>query len=179
MSRKSRTISVLAVLAATVVPSIAFAQTNVKSAPAAPAFQAVERQANVLLDQPRQWVQAAGLYRQAAALRPAGDPLGVQDLLVAGGAYRWSGHKGTAREVYVQAAERALAMGDVDTAARAILLAAVVANEQKNYPVANELNTRARLLASSPLLSDGQRRLILGQFETVQAAVAHAAADRR
>ena len=53
MSRKSRTISVLAVVAATVVPSIAFAQTNVKSAPAAPAFQAVERQANVLLDQPR------------------------------------------------------------------------------------------------------------------------------
>ena len=177
MSRKSRTISVLAVVAATVVPSLAFAQTSVKSAPAAPAFQAVERQANVLLDQPRQWVQAAGLYQQAAALRPASDPLGVQDLLVAGGAYRWSGRKGTAREVYVQAAERALAMGDVDTAARAFLLAAVVANEQKNFPIANELNARARLLASSPLLSDGQRRLIIGQFETVQAAVVSAVAE--
>ncbi len=175
MSSKSRTISVLAVIvAAGIVPSFARAQTSVKSAPPAPAFQKVEKQANMLLDQPRKWTQAAALYEQAAALRPAGDPTGVQDLVVAAGAYRWSGHKGMAREVYVQAGERALAMGDVDNAARCFLLAAVVANEQKNYAVANDLNARARLLASSPLLSAGQRRNILAQFEAGNAIVANA-----
>jgi hypothetical protein len=174
MSRTSRTIKVLAVVVVTaaVVPSVASAQTYTKSAPAAPAFQTVEKQATTLLDQPRQWSRAAGLFEQAAALRAAEDPTGVQDLLVAAGAYRWSGHKRTARAVYVQAAERALAMGDVDTGARAFLLAAIVAQEQKDLAAAKELNGRARLLAASPLLTDGQRRLILGQFEQANAAVA-------
>ncbi len=177
MSSKSRTISVVAfIVAAGIVPSIARAQTMSKSAPPAPAFQKVEKQATMLLDQPKNWTQAAELYQQAAALRPADDPTGVQDLLVAGGAYRWTGHKRMARQVYVQAAERALSMGDVDVGARAFLLAAVVAYEQKDVAGASELNARARLLAASPLLTDGQRRLILGQFEQVNATVANAPA---
>ncbi len=107
---------------------------------------------------------AARLRERAAELRAAGDPLGVTDLVIAASARFYSGDPTRARELYVRAAERALADGDVEVAARSFLMAALVANEQRD-PVTLVLKARAERLTASPLLTEAQRRHILAVFE--------------
>ncbi len=101
---------------------------------------------------------------KAAALRSDTDSLGVSDLLQAAGAYRQAGKRARARGIYEQAAERALAMGDVRHAAAGYLAAAVIANEQRD-PERDVLIAKANRLAASPLLTPGDRQLIVGQFK--------------
>lgn len=165
MSIRTLKVSALAaVVAATIlVPVTARAQIRTKSAPPAPAL-ALERQASPMMDEPKQWPAMAELYVQAAQLRTADDPRGVDDLILAAAAYRWSGKRTPARTTFVAAGERALSLGDVVRAADAFLTAAVIANEQKDLAAAWQLKGRAERLAQSPLLTDGQRTLILGQF---------------
>ncbi len=105
---------------------------------------------------------AAGLVR-AASLRSDTDPIGVTDLLAAGAAYYGGGKLDRARVAFVQAGDRALAMGDVVHAAQGYLHAAIIANEQRD-PERDVLIAKANRLAASPLLSEPHRRQILGQF---------------
>lgn len=106
---------------------------------------------------------AAQLAEQAAELRAPGDPKGVTDLLIAASGRYYSGDPTHARALYVQAAERALADGDVVVAARSFMLAAIVANKQHDSATL-DLKARAERLAGSPLLTETQRRHILGLF---------------
>ncbi len=167
MSIRTLKLSALAaVVAATILlPRTSAAQAiRSKSAPAPSPALALESQARPMMDLPKKWAQMADLYAQAAQVRTADDPRGVDDLVLAAAGYRWAGKRTPARATYVAAAERALGLGDVVRAADAFLCAAVIANEQKDLPAAWELKARAERLAQSPLLTDGQRRLILGQF---------------
>ncbi len=106
---------------------------------------------------------ANGLVR-AASLRSDTDPLGVTDLLSAGNAYYVGGKLDRARVAFVQAGDRALAMGDVVHAAQGYLHAAIIANQQGD-PVRDVLIAKANRLAASPLLTEPHRRAILGQFK--------------
>ncbi len=117
-----------------------------------------------------QFPHIGDLLVKAASLRSDTDPVGLDDLVRAAGAY-WSGGKKTrARETFVQAADRALSMGDVRQAANGYLRAAIIANEQRD-PERDALIQKANKLAASPLLTDGDRRMILGQFvQPVQVA---------
>lgn len=135
-----------------------------RSAPAVSAALALEAQARPLIDVRPRWKEMADLFVQAAQIRTADDPRGVDDLVLAAAGYRWVGKRSPARATYVAAAERALALGDIVRAADAFLCAAVIAHEQKDLATAWELKGRAERLAQSPLLAEGQRRQILAQF---------------
>ncbi len=176
MSIRTLKVSALtAVVAATVLfPGLGAAQIRGKSAPPPSPAIALENQARPMMDQPKKWAEMADLFLQAAQIRTADDPRGVDDLILAAGGYRWSGKRSPARAAYVAAGERALALGDVVRAADAFLTAALIANEQKDLAAAWQLKGHAERLAQSPLLTDGQRRLILGQFgATLQVAEHH------
>ncbi len=160
----------LSALAAVVAATLLLPRTGAaqairdKSAPAPSPAVALEAQARPMMDEPKKWAEMADLFAQAAQIRSADDPRAVDDLIIAAAAYRWAGKRTPARETYVSAGERALALGDVVRAADAFLCGAVIANEQKDTPAAWELKGRAERLAQSPLLTEGQRKLILGQF---------------
>ncbi len=160
MYRTSKSLIVaVAIVAAGVLPQRGHAQLS-KSAPAASSRALVlETRATQASSLPA----AAQLREQAAELRGPGDPKGVSDLLIAASARYFSGNRTYARVLYVRAAERALADGDVEVAARSFMLAALVANQQHDV-VALELKARGERLAGSPLLTDAQRHQILGLF---------------
>jgi len=156
MSSMIRRHSVLTavVVASIVVPSMVAAQKTP---------EALERRASAIVNIEHGIGKSAGLLVQAAQMRGAADPVGVTDLTAAANAYYFSGQTARARELCVQAGERALAMGAVDRAAHAFLFAAIVANRQGDVVARDSLLTRANLLASSPLLSRTQRQAILLQ----------------
>ncbi len=150
----------LAIVAAGMLPQRGNAQLPKVGTPAATSRAlALETRAEQASSLPA----AARLREQAAELRAPGDPKGVSDLLIAASGRYYSGKPTQARALYMQAAERALADGDVEVAARSFMLAALVANKQHDA-IALELKARGERLAGSPLLTDAQRRQILGLF---------------
>jgi hypothetical protein len=159
MSRNSQSLIVaLAIVAVSVLPQRGHAQLSSVGTPEATGRAvAVEIRATRASNLPA----AARLRERAADLRGPGDPEGVSDLLIAASARYYTGKPMYARELYVRAGERALADGDVEIAARSFMLAALVANEQRDA-VALELKARGERLAGSPLLTEAQRRRILG-----------------
>ncbi len=167
MSVRSLKLSALAtvVAASLLVAGDAAAQTiATMGAPSVSPAIALESQAGPLIDVRNRWKEMADLFVQAAQIRTADDPRGVDDLVLAAAGYRWAGKRSPARTTYVAAAERALALGDIVRAADAFTCAAVIAYEQKDLATAWELKGRAERLAQSPLLTEGQRRQILAQF---------------
>jgi collagenase-like PrtC family protease len=118
----------------------------------------LDAQAQTLED--NDWSQlekAASLREKAARLRTADDPAGTVSLYWAARDRYYSGSQKEARELMEQAAERALAMGDVLNAATAYTEAAYISADLKDGTRMREFAGKARLLASSPMLNDGQR----------------------
>jgi len=111
-----------------------------------------------------EFAKVADVLVKAASLRSETDPVGVADLLQAAMAYYGGGKPDRARQTFVQAADRALAMGDVVRAASGYLRAAIIANQQRD-PERDALIAKANRLAASPLLTEPHRRAILGQFK--------------
>jgi len=121
----------------------------------------------------RDIVKVGSALLRAASLRCDTDPIGVTDLIRAGTAYYGGGNPERARATFVQAADRALAMGDVVQAADGYLRAAIIANQQGDLE-RDVLIAKANRLAASPLLSEAHRRLIVGQFkQPVEVAARH------
>jgi hypothetical protein len=108
---------------------------------------------------------AARLYRRSAEFRAAEDPLGSQCLTEAAALAYAAGDRSGARTDLGNAAERALARGDLRAAALAYLDAAWIAQEQENPRQVWEFGHRAEILAASPLLSDSDRGVILQRIE--------------
>jgi hypothetical protein len=164
MSRKTsiRTLATL-VVAGILVPVAGYGQT-VRP-------EVLESRAEALLTHREDLGRGARLLVQAAGMRGDTDPVAVSDLLYAAGAFYAGGKHTQGREAYVQAAERALAMGDVPRAAFGYIRAALIANEQRD-PVRDELIQKADRLASSPFVSEAVRQSILGQFATKPLVVA-------
>ena len=106
------------------------------------------------------WRTAARLRQEAAALREGDDPKAVMSLYWAARDRYYTGDERGGRELMVQSAERALAIGDVVHAATAYTEAAYIASEIRDPQCAREYATKARLLALSPMLTDAQREQI-------------------
>lgn len=101
--------------------------------------------------------QAADLFEQSAEIRMAADPRAVTCLRSAAMLRYNTGNKRKGLGLMEKAADRAIRLGDVISAANAYIDAAVIAAELRQGDRARELGERAVLLAKSPLLSDDQR----------------------
>jgi len=113
------------------------------------------------------WRQAASLYRRSAEFRAVEDPLGSYCLTQAAAVAYAAGDRSAARNDMAHAAERALARGDIKSAAMAYLDAAWIAQEQKKQDQVWNLGHRAEILATSPLLSETDRSAIQRRIERV------------
>jgi hypothetical protein len=114
---------------------------------------------------------AARLYRRSAEFRAAEDPLGAQCLTKAAALAYASGDRSGARSDMARAAERALARGDIRSAALSYLDAAWIAQEQEKPGQVWEFGHRAEILATSPLLSESDRGVILRRIERAPVAM--------
>ncbi len=153
------------VVAGLVLPSLAVAQETP---------EVLEARAALNTNFPHGIAKAGQMLVKAAQLRAPDDPIAVSDLLAAASVLYQTGSVNQARTVAEQAGDRALAMGDVSSAARAFNMVALIANQQRD-PVRDKFIARAQLLASSPLLSTNEKRRIVSQFQptskpTVQVA---------
>jgi hypothetical protein len=110
---------------------------------------------------------AARVYRRSAEFRAAEDPQGVRCLTDAAAVSYAAGDRSGARTDMADAAERALARGDLRSAALAYLDAAWIAQEQEKPSQVWELGHRAEILAASPLLSDSDRGVIMQRIDRV------------
>ena len=113
------------------------------------------------------WQDAARLYRRSAEFRAVEDPIGLRCLTDAAALAYAAGDRSAARSDMAHAAERALARGDIKSAAMAYLDAAWIAQEQKKPDRVWEWGHRAELLADSPLLSESDRSAIQRRIERV------------
>ena len=134
------------------------------SVPAAE-IEALETRAQENLQELSDWGHAASLLRRAAALRPSGDPVAVEDLLQAARLSFYRGDEGHAVRDFEAAGQRALAIGDVIVAANAFADAAWVAESDGRNARALDLVSRARLLANSPLIPDDARDQLRNRWE--------------
>lgn len=110
---------------------------------------------------PATFYQAALAYKDAARYRAATDPTAVGDLILAGHLLNAAGQPQEALATLEEGAERARSLGDVVRAAKVYLDAAFVADALDRGDDVQRLGTSAEMLASSPLLSDEQRKDIL------------------
>jgi len=88
------------------------------------------QRAQVLQSDPAAYAVAASLYEYSASFRSAGDARGAEALIMAGRLYGYAGEKPKALAAMKAGAERALADGDVPTAADAFADAAYLAAAQ-------------------------------------------------
>ena len=131
-------------------------------------------QAAVDLRTAGRWRDAARLHRRSAEFRAAEDPRASQSLAEAAALAYAAGDRSGARTDMARAAERALARGDLRAAALAYLDAAWIAQEQEKPNQVWEFGHRAEILASSPLLSESDRGVILQRIERAPLAMRNA-----
>lgn len=109
--------------------------------------------------------ESAKYWETAAKLRPAGDRQAVRDMVNASRVRYYLGDKGKAQSLLEDAGEIAMAYGDVPTAARSFLDAAWIAQDRgRQKLVVQDLVSRAKKLAQSPLLDAVQRDALLGRI---------------
>jgi hypothetical protein len=101
--------------------------------------------------------KAAELREEAAKLRTVDDPKGTVSLYWAARDRYYSGNPKAARVLMEQAADRAIAIGDVLNAATAYTEAAYIAADLNEGEKVRSLAGKARLLANSPMLTADQR----------------------
>jgi hypothetical protein len=121
----------------------------------------LEAKAAALYSTPKRYREAARLLMEAAGLREAGDPQRVKNLRQAGRLFYYTGNPESARAAMEQAADAALAVGDVKIAAEAYLDAAFLAQSVKSTAEVRRFIEKARLLTNSPLLSAEEKVIIL------------------
>ena len=120
----------------------------------------LEARARTMYSAPWLYVDAARLHRRAAGIRGS-DPRAIASLRSAAWLYSVAGKYGVARGVMEDAAERAKAVGDVESAANSYIDAAFLAIADGRADQVSGILTRTRSVLRSPLLSDVQRASIL------------------
>lgn len=120
----------------------------------------LQRDAEALYSQPKQWKRAVRMLEQSAALRNANDPDAYHCLLYAGRIKAAIGDMSGARVNLEKAAAHALARGAIADAAQAYIDAAHAAVALRDARGAQDLVGRATLLVDSPLLTVSQRELL-------------------
>ncbi len=159
-----------ALLAAAALPGTAPAQYRLPTIVSLPEADSLHDAAASLVAAGR-WRDAARLHRRSAALRPADDPRGFQCLSEAAALAYYTRDHSAARKDMAQAAEHALARGDIRTAALAYLDGAWIAQEQQNRREVWELGHRAEMLAASPLLAASDRAVIVRRINRAPEAM--------
>jgi hypothetical protein len=124
----------------------------------------LEADALSLSESPTDLGRAAELFRQAAALRPAGDPVAMRDLIQAARYSFYSGKRERALKDFAAAAETALRFGDVLGAAESFLDAAWVAQQVRDGALALRYAVRAQELSASPLLNESDRTRLMSRL---------------
>lgn len=127
--------------------------------------RSLETEAEQLLQDQDNWRKAAKLLREAAAYRPEGDAQARADLFQASRLAYYRGQETRALYELEDLADRALAEGDVLTAAQALADAAWIANEEGMGGKTIDLSKRAQKLAMSPLISEAQRSALQERFD--------------
>lgn len=117
-----------------------------------------------LFETPDRYATAAQLLVRAAGEREAGDAVATKELITAAKLYSYAGRARIARSTMTQAAERALADGDVRLSAHAYVDAAILSAALQDAPGASDLLLRARRLAMATHLSANDRDAILGRL---------------
>jgi hypothetical protein len=115
--------------------------------------------------------KAATLLRKAAALRPVGDPVAVTDLTVAGQLFYYVGNLRTARTTSLNAAEAAIRIGDVLTAANTLIDVTHIAYVLRDASTALTSFERAELLARSPHLKPNERMQLMQRLNPMKVMV--------
>ena len=136
-------------------PSISAPETS--SAMDVERAQALEVAARGLQDQLHRRGRAARLYREAAELRPADDPVRVENLRHAARMNFYAGHLDRAIRDSRDASESALRQGKVVEAAHAAMDAAWLAGQIGQADRALNWLEEARMLAGSPHLDASER----------------------
>lgn len=163
---------ILVMTLAMAAPIVAQSRTATANDGAPPKLSPAERadalqdSAARLHDQPARYSEAAWLYRESAALRPWADAQAVEALASAARLYGYANRFTDARKIMEQAAQRALARGDVVRASQANLDAAFFADRQGKKGLVARLGRSALALAESPLINEEQRSVILKRIKS-------------
>lgn len=126
--------------------------------------EVLEAEAEALIANQAQWSDAAKMLKEAAHLRPEGDAQARKDLFKAARLAYYHGKEGRAVNDLAELADRALAEGDVLTAAQALADAAWIAHEEGMATRTVEYGERARRLALSPHLTQADRASLEQRF---------------
>lgn len=164
----------------TVLPAIAFLALSVSaaSAQAADPERALQMQEKAAEIEQLMYengptraarLEAARFHLEAASARAVNDPQAITDLVTAA---RHVGELDPERSAAIlnRAAEAALAIGDVESAAHAYIDAAIVLKESRSVFTQTEgsrisaWHHKASLLSNSPLLNAGQRSRIVDRL---------------
>lgn len=153
-------------LVLSVLPSLAVTQTATRSEARIVTADELEQRAAALLDQPQRYSEAARLFKESAEMRAETDPRAVSALMKSAHLFHYANRLFDARKAMEQAAERALAGGDVVSASKARVEAALFAHKQGKTNEAERLGRSALHLAESPLLSAEQRDAIVTRLRS-------------
>lgn len=134
------------------------------------AADSLHRAALRLADYPRRYDKAARMHLRSARMRGPTDGQAVECLATAGLLFYFAGDLEGSQKSLTSAGDRALARGDVVSAAKAFVDAGIVARERLRPDDVTTLGERAEVLASSPLLSEEQRLAITSRIEHVDGA---------
>ncbi|HEX9105964.1 MAG TPA: hypothetical protein VF832_02020 [Longimicrobiales bacterium] len=127
---------------------------------------AMESLAQAYLSDGSAYAKAATTYFRAAAARPVSDPQAVSDLRYAGLLYATVGDMRHAAEALDEAGRRALALGDLGTAAEIYTNATYIAARTGARDV-KVLAHRAMWLADQEGVSQGERALVRQRVASV------------
>lgn len=134
--------------------------------------EATASEAAALLEEARaaerqgKWGRAARRYESSGELRTDADRLAAKVFELAGRAYYFGDKPARASAMWAEAASRALIYGDVSSAARNYMYAAVAAHDAGERTRAAELGWKAHHLTRSPALSRTEREALERHLET-------------
>jgi hypothetical protein len=157
MTMRTKSWGAWVVAAAVFAPAALWGQSTSEAA-------RLEADALSLSESPSDLGKAADLFRQASALRPAGDPTAIKDLIQAARFSFYAGKRDRALKDFAAAAETALRFGDVLAAAESFLDAAWVAQQVSDGAQALRYAGRARELSASPMLREDDRARLLSRL---------------
>jgi hypothetical protein len=150
--------------ATTAAPAAAMTELTEKATPEVTRAEQLKVQAEGYFSNPKQWRRAARLLERSAELRSADDADAYSCLVMAGSLRAANGEYAAAQVNYEKAAHHAAARGAVLDAAHAFIDAAHAAAQERSAE-AGALAQRARLLASSPLLTADQAQQIIRRID--------------
>jgi hypothetical protein len=117
------------------------------------------------ISSPRQWSRAARLLERSVEFRAPDDAETYASLIVAGNLRAATGAYNTAQANFEKAASQAVSRGAVLDAAHAYINAAHAAVKGGNGQQAGGLVEAARLLSSSPMLTEAQKSQITRRLD--------------